>query len=129
MLDHYKAQPLRMGCDLIEISRIESLIKKYSCKFINKILTPQERLRYPQNPMKQSAFLAKRFAAKEAFAKALGTGFGSYLHFHDIEILSHHSGQPYFVMCVEKLKKFHINTMTLSLSDERHYAMAVCVLQ
>ena len=84
-----------IGTDIIAIHRIESLLNRQGESFPNKIFTPTERtFAATLSPMRQVAFYAKRFAAKEAVAKALGTGIGAAAHWQDIEILSAPNGAP-----------------------------------
>lgn len=82
-----------LGIDLVETSRIKGKIDQ--TKFISRILTTAEATRFKNLTEKRKIeFLAGRFAAKEAYAKALGTGIGAQLSFLDIEILNNESGKP-----------------------------------
>jgi len=102
----------------------------YPLRFISKIFTQLECAALP--PLSSARYLpyiAKRFAAKEALSKAIGTGIGSALKFHDVEIFSYLSGQPYIHLPSEVKRKYQIHTISLSLSDERLSALAFCVLQ
>src|SRR5690625_6124816 len=82
------------GIDMIELDRIEALAKRKP-RFVDKILTEEERVLFQQKKTDQLKveFLAGRFAAKEAFAKAYGTGIGK-IGFHDMAILTGHHGEP-----------------------------------
>jgi holo-[acyl-carrier protein] synthase len=83
-----------IGLDVTEIERI-TVAHDRSSKFIERILTTQEIKRFEKlSEMRQLEFLAGRFAAKEAFAKALGTGIGKSCSFHDIEVLPNEVGKP-----------------------------------
>ena len=83
-----------IGLDIAELDRIKNLDEK-SDKFRIRILTLREIQRYNElSPTRRSEFLAGRFAAKEAFSKALGTGIGPTCSFQDIEILSNEKGAP-----------------------------------
>ena len=123
---------LGIGVDIIENKRIKSSIK--NSKFINRI--------YSTNELKQSllsnnkiSYFSKRFAAKEAFAKALGTGFRNNLNFKDIEIINDKMGKPYFHKTnkIKKLvqKNFKIKNFNcfLSISDEKKYSTAFAIIQ
>ena len=123
---------LGIGVDIIENKRIKSSIK--NSKFINRI--------YSTNELKQSllskdkiGYFSKRFAAKEAFAKALGTGFRNDLNFKDIEIINDKMGKPYYVKnkkirnLVQKNFKVKNFNCFLSISDEKEYSTAFTIIQ
>ena len=82
---------LGIGVDIIKNDRIRKLIK--SNKFKSRIYTARE-IKLSKKTKNKIAFFSKRFAAKEAFSKALGTGFSSNLYFHDIEITNDKFGMP-----------------------------------
>ena len=123
---------LGIGVDVIENKRIKSLINNKN--FIKRT--------YGRNELKQSNkisnktnYFAKRFAAKEAFAKSLGTGFRKDLNFKDIEILNNKMGKPYFIKSkkindiIKKRFKIQNYDLFLSISDEKDYAVAFTILQ
>lgn len=84
-----------IGLDLIELNRIEKLITRQA-RFPQRILTDQELIKYEKMLGKRKIeYLAGRFAAKEAYAKAIGTGIGSELSFQDIEIQADEKGKPF----------------------------------
>ena len=123
---------LGIGVDIIENKRIKSSIK--NSNFINRI--------YSTNELKQSSlskdkigYFSKRFAAKEAFAKALGIGFRKNLNFKDIEIINDKMGKPYYAK-TNKIKKiiqknFKVKNFNcfLSISDEKEYSTAFTIIQ
>lgn len=113
-----------IGIDMIELSRIKSLVCRKP-RFIKKILTPEEEtlfhLRKTANL--QIEFLAGRFAAKEAFSKAYGTGIGK-ISFHDMTILTGLDGEPKFIFNREHLFKIHV-----SISHSRTSAIAQVILE
>ena len=123
---------LGVGVDLIENSRIKKSVLKKS--FINRIYSKQE-IKLAQNKVNKTTYFAKRFAAKEAFAKSLGTGFINNLNFKDITIVNNKLGKPYFLINdkIKKFikKKFKINNFNffLSISDEKKYSIAFVVFQ
>lgn len=119
-----------IGSDIVAMERIAQTYERFGQRFVAKLLTPQERLLLPQSQWRQALYLAKRFAAKEALAKALGTGLGHLCRFHDCQILKKHTGQPYLILS-ERLLKRHpgCGKAHLSLSDEKDYALAFCVLE
>ena len=117
-----------IGTDMCDVTRIEKLLQKRDDVFINKILTEAERQKAPQ-PMNAN-WLAKRFAAKEAVVKAMGTGFVDGLFFGDIEVFNNEAGKPE-VKLSAKAQAMLPQPMNvfLSLSDEKTYAIAFAVLE
>ena len=115
-----------IGVDIINIVRVERLWNKYNFKFAKKILTKNEIV--IMNKLGSPArFIAKRFAAKEAIVKALGVGFRDSIWFTDLEINNDKLGKP----CVRYLGRLQDNndlTTELSISDEKDYAVAFCVI-
>lgn len=86
-----------IGLDMIDLDRVAKAVQKNN-RFVTRILTVNEMNQYKAyRGIRQIEYLAGRFAAKEAYAKALGTGFGKGLHFTDIEILQDKSGKPHVV--------------------------------
>lgn len=110
-----------IGIDIIEISRVRDMIERQS-KFIDRILTPKEKQWYEAlSSNRKVEFLAGRFAAKEAFSKANGTGIGRELSFLDIEIESDPSGKPFIAK--PKVQSH------LSISHSREYAVAQVLIE
>ena len=123
---------LGIGVDIVENSRIKrSLINKL---FINRIFTSSEIMKASKIKNKLS-YYSKRFAAKEAFSKALGTGFRDGLNFKDISIINDKLGKPSIVISnkIKKIvkKRFKISSFNffLSISDEKKYSIAFVILQ
>ena len=121
-----------VGTDIVKNSRIKKLIKNKN--FINRIFTSSE-IKDSKKIKHKVLFFSKRFAAKEAFAKSLGTGFTNNINFKDINISKKNSGKPYLTLSNKlknilkrklKLKKVKIY---LSLSDEREYSVAYVITQ
>lgn len=112
-----------LGCDIIEIERIEKSISKFGNNFLKHILSDNEITLYNARG-KHVEFVAGRFAAKEAISKALGTGIGRGYGFTDIEILPDELGKPYVYLKNEKK-----NNMEVSISHSRMNAIAVCVIK
>lgn len=120
-----------IGTDIVTIKRIKRLYRKYPDGFAARILhrNEQKRLRNHQQPV---AYLAKRFAAKEAFAKALGTGMAHGVSFKDIEIENNALGRPELVLHGQTLEvaiRQGVERQFVSLSDEKKYAIAYVVLE
>lgn len=118
-----------IGTDMVTIKRIEKLHAEFGQKFAKRILSVKELSHYEKHAS-PNLFLAKRFAAKEAITKALGTGIGQHIGFHDISVLNYQSGQP-FVDFSPKGQQFikdnKISAVHISLSDEGDYALAFAV--
>tara|TARA_B100000902_G_C27288193_1_gene905606 strand:+ start:1292 stop:1678 length:387 start_codon:yes stop_codon:yes gene_type:complete len=122
---------LGIGVDIIENKRIKKLITNKN--FINRTFGKKELI-FAKKNINKTSFYAKRFAAKEAFAKSLGTGFRNSLNFKDIEILNDNIGKPYYFKSkkINKIidKKFKIKKfdLFLSISDEKDYSVAFTIL-
>ena len=123
---------LGVGVDIVDNLRINKSIKKKL--FIKKIFSNSEILLAKNNKEKKN-YYCKRFAAKEAFAKSIGTGFRYGLNFKDISIINDKLGKPSFKI-TEKIKKiikkqFKTSSFNffLSISDEKKYSIAYVILQ
>ena len=120
-----------VGTDIVSIERIQEILNKNRDGFINRVLTEHERALFA-NKADSAAFCAKRFAAKEAFSKALGTGIGRVVSFQDLTVRKNENGKPYF-MPSEKLRLYlqekGIKQGHLSISDESLNALAFVVLE
>ncbi len=117
-----------IGSDILEIDRIELAIKK-NPRFLTKIYTKNE-LDYYYEKGKKAETLAGIFCAKEAVAKALGTGFVSF-SFIDIEICKYPSGKPYVLLhknAHKILNEINASNINLSISHSKYYAQAVAVI-
>ena len=124
---------LGTGIDIVENYRIKKLLLREKSNFKNKIFTNNE-IAYCKKKSNITNCYSKRFAAKEAFVKALGTGFRKNINFKDIEVLKNHYGKPYLLINKKvinkiktsfKVKKFNI---LLSISDEKKYAIASVII-
>lgn len=116
---------LRTGVDLIEISRLERAIARHGGRFLERIYTPAERELYSGSP----ASLAARFAAKEAVAKALGTGLGE-VAWTDIEVLREENGAPALRLYGKAralADTLGIREWSISLSHTHEHAVALAV--
>ncbi len=123
---------LGIGVDIIENKRIIKSIK--NDKFKKRIYS-QKELELSTLTINKTSFFSKRFAAKEAFAKALGTGFRNNLNFKDIEVINDKFGKPYYSKN-KKIKKmiqknFKVKNFDcfLSISDEKDYSAAFTIIQ
>ena len=116
-----------IGADIVRISRISKSIKKKS--FVNRLFNKDEIIKCNKTKNSANCF-AKRFAAKEAFSKALGTGVAKGINFNEIVVLNEKNGKPY-IKLIDKTKKIVVNKLkiknykiSLSLTDEEKYAVA-----
>ena len=120
-----------VGTDIVNIDRIQKIILKNKEGFIKRVLTDHEQALFA-NKADSAAFCAKRFAAKEAFSKALGTGIGRVVSFQDLTVRNNDNGKPHFIPS-EKLRLYllekGIKQAHLSISDESQYAVAFVVLE
>ncbi|HEX5476494.1 MAG TPA: holo-ACP synthase [Burkholderiales bacterium] len=120
-----------LGTDVVEIGRIEKALVRYGERFARRILCEPELGRFKRHRL-PAAFLAKRFAAKEAFTKALGTGIRSPAGWHGMWVVNLPSGKPVLEF-TGPLKAFlqdrNITSAHLSLSDERGVAFATVILE
>lgn len=121
-----------IGVDIIENKRIKNSLK--NLKFKKRIYSTKE-LAQSSLSKNKVGFFSKRFAAKEAFAKALGTGFRGNLNFKDIEIVNDKKGKPYYLKSkkISKIiqKNFNIKKYNcfLTISDEKDYSTAFTIIQ
>jgi len=120
-----------VGTDVVEIGRIEAALKRHGERFARRILCPPELERFAKNRLKAN-YLAKRFAAKEAFTKALGTGIKSPANWHGVWVRNLASGKPVLEFSDALgalLKKRGITSAHVSLSDEKGVAFATVILE
>ena len=125
-------QILGTGVDIVENTRIKTSLRNKL--FVNRIFTPNE-IALSKKVKNKINFYSKRFAAKEAFAKSIGTGFSNGLNFKDISVINNKLGKPSFKIN-EKIKKiikkrFKTSSFNffLSISDEKKYSIAYVILQ
>ena len=121
-----------LGVDIVQNKRIKSLVRNKA--FISRTFGEKE-VTHSKKIFNKINYFSKRFAAKEAFAKAIGTGFRNNLNFRDIEILNDNLGKPFYLKSTKinnvifkrfKIKKYDI---FLSISDEKDYSIAFTILQ
>ena len=121
-----------IGVDIVDNKRFKNLIKDN--KFINRIFSKKE-ISASKKKLNKINFFSNRFAAKESFAKALGTGFRNKLNFKDIEILNDKLGKPFYLInnkikqIIKKNKKIANFELFLSISDEKDYSIAFTIIQ
>lgn len=121
-----------IGTDLVEIERVKATIDRLGERFLRRVLTENEIEHYLliSNVEKSCAFVAKRFAAKEAASKAIGTGIGRGVSFQHFEVVNLESGQPTLkVDSVVQARLPEGATWHLSLTDEKSYAQAFVIVE
>lgn len=122
---------LGVGTDVVEIARVAAALDRWGERFVERILTPEERLRYAHTRQKAS-HLAKRFAAKEAFSKAIGTGIRAPFRWHAVAVGRDGRGKPGLVPSADMarhLAQLGVTASHLSLTDDAGVAMAFVVLE
>ncbi len=120
-----------IGTDVASIPRIEKVLERFGERFVSRILTPQERLRFERTRLKAS-HLAKRFAAKEAFSKAIGTGIHPPFTWHSISVARDARGRPGIVpneKMAAHLDSMGVTASHISLTDDAGVAVAFVVLE
>jgi holo-[acyl-carrier protein] synthase len=123
---------LGIGVDIVKNKRIKSLIKNKL--FLSRTFS-QNEIKTSKNISNKINYFSKRFAAKEALAKSLGTGFRNNLNFKDIEILNNKKGKPFYSKSkkidtiIKKTFKISNFNLFLSISDEKDYSIAFTILQ
>ena len=120
-----------VGTDIVNIERVKKILSKNQAGFVKRVLSEHEQALFA-NKADSAAYFAKRFAAKEAFAKALGTGIGRVVSFQDLTVRNNENGKPHFIPS-EKLRQYlvekNIKQAHLSISDESQNAIAFVVLE
>lgn len=124
-----------IGNDLCDITRIEKVYAKYGARFLNRIFTPIEQKKALQRSSAHPT-LAKRFAAKEACAKALGTGMSAGVFWKDMGVVNAPSGKPTLALTGGALKRLealtpkgHTASIHLTLTDEYPHAQAFVIIE
>ncbi|HBV75672.1 MULTISPECIES: holo-ACP synthase [Vibrio] len=120
-----------LGTDVADIERIEKILQRSGMAFAERILVPSE-LTVFHSLKQQGRYLAKRFSAKEAASKALGTGIACGVSFQDFEISNDKLGKPVLTLHGQALNLAHqrqVKHIHLSISDEKRYAMATVILE
>tara|TARA_B100000676_G_scaffold31129_2_gene29290 strand:- start:1974 stop:2372 length:399 start_codon:yes stop_codon:yes gene_type:complete len=124
-----------LGNDLINIERVENTLSRFGNRFVNRVFTDVE-IKKSENRLKRSASYAKRFAAKEALTKALGTGLSNGVFFKDIGIENDKYGKPKIVLTggaklrLEKIiPENHKAKINLTITDDHPWAQALVIIE
>jgi holo-[acyl-carrier protein] synthase len=119
------------GIDVVNIERIEHLRARWGNLFLSRVFTEKERTRCQQQARSSECF-AIRFAAKEAFLKAIGSGLRDGIHWTDVEVMNDSKGKPYFFFhrrAREVYEILRVKQAFLTLSHDRPYAVAHVILE
>ena len=124
-----------IGSDLCNISRIENSLERFGERFINRVFTETERARAERRPLTRAGTYAKRFAAKEAFSKAVGTGFKRGVFMKDIGVVNKASGEPTLALTGgarrrldEMVPEGHAAEVLLTMTDDYPFAQAFVII-
>ena len=120
-----------IGTDIINVLRVGKILRKNKIEFKKKIFTKKE-IFYCDSKKNSDSYYAKRFAAKEAFVKALGTGFSKGITLKSIEVLRKDNGYPYLRLFGEAKKKAlkgGYESFNLSISDTKEHSLALVVVE
>ena len=125
-----------LGSDLCNIERIANSLARYGERFEMRVFTPAERARAARRPHTRAGTYAKRFAAKEAFSKAVGTGFKRGVFMKDIGVVNAPSGAPTLELAggaagrlAELTPEGHVMVVHLTLTDDHPWAQAFVILE
>lgn len=122
---------LGSGIDIVKVERIEEAASRWGDRFLRRVFTEDE-IAFCRQKRHFYECLSLRFAAKEAFVKAIGWGFRNGLRWRDIEVRSNRMGKPYLLLrgkAKEVVETRSINQVLLTLSDEKPFAIAHVLLQ
>ena len=124
-----------IGSDLCNISRIEKSLERFGERFIAKVFTDAERARAEKRPLTRAGTYAKRFAAKEAFSKAVGTGFKRGVFMKDIGVVNKVSGEPTLALTGGAKQRLddmtpegHAAEVHLTMTDDHPFAQAFVII-
>ena len=125
-----------LGSDLCSIERIQASLDRFGARFEARVFTDAERAKADRRPFTKAGTLAKRFAAKEAFSKAVGTGFRRGVFMRDIGVVNAPSGAPTLALTGGAKARLdaitpagHLATVHLTLTDDHPWAQAFVVIE
>ncbi len=127
---------IAIGSDLCNIERIQNSLDRFGARFENRVFTEVERAKAGQRPYTKAGTLAKRFAAKEAFSKAVGTGFKTGVFMKDIGVVNTRSGAPTLALSggaaarlAALIPSGHKAVVHLTLTDDHPWAQAFVIIE
>jgi len=125
-----------LGSDLCNIDRIQNSLDRFGDRFLKRVFTETEQAKAQKRPFTRAGTLAKRFAAKEAFSKAVGTGFKRGVFMKDIGVINKASGEPTLKLtggAKERLDAMtppgHAARIHLTMTDDHPFALAVVIIE
>src|SRR6187549_2939803 len=125
-----------IGSDICDIRRIENSLERFGDRFLDRVFTDVEKAKADKRPLTRAGTLAKRFAAKEAFSKAVGTGFYRGVYMKDIGVVNLPSGAPTLRLengaakrLAELTPEGHVAHVHLTLTDDHPWAQALVVIE
>lgn len=121
-----------LGTDIVEIARLKTSVERTGQAFLEKVYSAEELAIVPAKEPRRSEFLAGRWAAKEAFSKALGCGITEKCRLKEITVLNDEAGKPFISLAgaaAQSAKKLGVSRIHLSISHEKDYATAVVCLE
>lgn len=125
-----------LGSDLCNIERIQNSLDRFGARFENRVFTDTERAKGNRRPFTKAGTLAKRFAAKEAFSKAVGTGFKAGVFMKDIGVINAPSGKPTLALTGGAKARLdalvppgHVAHIHITLTDDHPWAQAFVVIE
>ncbi len=119
---------LGIGTDIIEVDRIANAMERYGSQFLNKIFTAAERAYCDAHPNVAERY-AVRFAAKEAFSKAIGTGWTGQFEWQHVAVARQADGKPYLLLDGELARRWNPHHIHVSLSHTHRYATATVIIE
>ena len=127
---------IAIGSDLCNIERIQNSLDRFGERFENRVFTPVERAKAARRPYTRAGTYAKRFAAKEAFSKAVGTGFKAGVFMKDIGVVNARSGAPTLALTggaaarlTSLIPAGHEAVVHLTLTDDHPWAQAFVIIE
>jgi holo-[acyl-carrier protein] synthase len=124
-----------IGSDLCNIARIQNSLDRFGERFVNRVFTDTEQARAEKRPLTRAGTYAKRFAAKEAFSKAVGTGFKRGVFMKDIGVVNKASGEPTLALTGgarrrldEMVPEGHAAEVLLTMTDDYPFAQAFVII-
>ena len=125
-----------LGSDLCNIDRIQNSLDRFGERFEQRVFTDLERRKAARRPFTKAGTLAKRFAAKEAFSKAVGTGFRAGVFMKDIGVVNAPTGAPTLALTGGAQARLdaitpegHVARIHLTLTDDHHWAQAFVIIE
>jgi holo-[acyl-carrier protein] synthase len=117
-----------IGVDVVDVKRMKKVLREQGDHFLSKVFSDME-VTYCRTKKKPYIHFAARFAAKEAVAKAMRTGWSGVFHWRDIEVVNDQSGAPHIILCRDVARALELYNVHLSLSHSDNTVVAFVVLE